>query len=146
MHFLSPPFNFLCTCSNFKLFSPFNHFIIGASRFSNGISPSDLPKITNESKSKRNRGSVVAVSHKLGTPEQECPEWLVATAKDQLPQPERLAFTPPARGEGESSIYICFSCKDSRVSNVASCELRPGKGRVDWLQSNKMSVSTSTLA
>ena len=44
------------------------------------------------------------VSHKLGTPQQECPQWLVAAPKDQLPQPERLAFTPPARDEGASAV------------------------------------------
>jgi hypothetical protein len=43
------------------------------------------------------------------------PEWLKATPKDQLPQPERLAFPPPPRGEGihrilfnTFSIFIAF--------------------------------------
>lgn len=46
------------------------------------------------------RGSVVSVSHRLGTPQMDCPEWLKATPKEDIPQPERLAFTPPQRGEG----------------------------------------------
>lgn len=99
--------------------------ILGASRFSNGATPSDLPKSKDESKGKRNRGTVVAVSYKLGTPEQECPEWLVATAKDQLPQPERLAFTPPARGEGE--FYVHFSCKDSNFNTMLRVKERMTK-------------------
>jgi len=66
----------------------------GATRFASGPAP-ELPPIKTVL-----RGKVVTVAHKLGTPEQECPEWLVAADKDQLPQPERLAFTPPPRGEG----------------------------------------------
>lgn len=42
------------------------------------------------------------VSHKLGTALQECPQWLIAAPRDQIPQPERLAFTPPPRGAGMS--------------------------------------------
>ena len=80
------------------------------------MSPSDLPK--SKTKDKKDRGTVVAVSYKLGTPLQECPEWLVATAKDLLPQPERLAFTPPARGEGEYHISLCvqFKCEQFLAS------------------------------
>lgn len=47
------------------------------------------------------RGTVADVSHKLGTPVQEVPEWLIPAPKDSLPQPERLAFIPPPRGEGD---------------------------------------------
>ena len=47
-----------------------------------------------------NRGKVVDVSHKLGTAEMECPEWLIATPKNQLPVPEHLAFPPPEKGKG----------------------------------------------
>lgn len=46
------------------------------------------------------RGTVVDVAHKLGTPVQDSPQWLIPAPKDSLPQPERLAFTPPPRGEG----------------------------------------------
>lgn len=48
----------------------------------------------------RERGKVVDISLRLGTPSMPTPEWLIATPKDQLPQPERLAFPPPPRGEG----------------------------------------------
>lgn len=88
----------------------------GAARFTNGVSHSDVStKSKRETNEKKNRGTVVAVSYKLGTPLQECPEWLVATAKDLLPQPERLAFTPPARGEGMYTIFS--SLFNSSVSN-----------------------------
>lgn len=53
------------------------------------------------------RGKVVDVSHKLGIAEMECPEWLIATPKDQLPVPERLAFPPPEKGKG--MIMLNFS-------------------------------------
>lgn len=80
----------------------------GAARYSTG-SPPNLPEIKGAT-----RGSVVDVSHRLGTPLQECPQWLIAAPKDQLPQPERLAFTPPARGEGMSCcpsiIHLTHSC------------------------------------
>ena len=66
---------------------------LGATRFASG--PPELPEIKAVE-----RGTVVAVAHRLGTPEQECPEWLIALPKDELPQPERLAFTPPPKGEG----------------------------------------------
>lgn len=68
----------------------------GAVRFADGQAPS-LPNMKTVK-----RGTVVDVSHRLGTPLQECPTWLVLTPKDELPQPERLAFTPPPRGEGKS--------------------------------------------
>lgn len=51
------------------------------------------------------RGKVVDVSHKLGTPQQESPEWLIPIPKDELPVPERLAFPPPERDKG---IYYTF--------------------------------------
>ena len=46
------------------------------------------------------RGKVVDISYRLGTERIPTPEWLKATPKDQLPQPERLAFPPPPRGPG----------------------------------------------
>jgi metastasis-associated protein MTA len=58
-----------------------------------------LPKIN-----KVERGKVVTVSTKLGTPEQECPQWLIATPKEDIPQPERLAFTACERAEDGSFI------------------------------------------
>lgn len=48
-----------------------------------------------------NRGKVVDVSHRLGTPEMACSEWLILVPKEELPVPERLAFPPPERGKGQ---------------------------------------------
>lgn len=48
-----------------------------------------------------NRGKVVDISQRLGTPKMECPEWLILTPKDQIPVPERLAFPPPEKGKGK---------------------------------------------
>ncbi|KAI1284942.1 Metastasis-associated protein MTA1 [Halotydeus destructor] len=79
-----------------KPFSPINATTIKQEcqqKFSNGDVP-EKPKIKPV-----DRGSVVSVSHKLGTPEMPCPEWLKATPKDQIPEPERLAFTPPPRDD-----------------------------------------------
>jgi metastasis-associated protein MTA len=76
-------------------FSPINVIAIKQecqTKFANGI-PS-LPKLK-----PIQRGKVVDISHRLGTPAMITPEWLKATPKDQLPQPERLAFPPPPRGE-----------------------------------------------
>jgi len=79
-----------------KPFQPINAAAIKqecAARFADDRVPS-LPDMKTVK-----RGTVVDVSHRLGTPLQECPSWLIATPKDELAQPERLAFTPPARGE-----------------------------------------------
>lgn len=91
----------------FPSFLPSNYFFLvdddaGATRYASGPAPI-LPDIEVVK-----RGTVVAVAHKLGTPEQDCPEWLIAAPKDQLPQPERLAFTPPPRGEGKSLLLLFF--------------------------------------
>ena len=72
----------------------------GSARYASGPAP-ELPAIKSAT-----RGSVVDVSHKLGTVLQECPQWLIAAPRDQLPEPERLAFTPPPRGAGMSSSHI----------------------------------------
>lgn len=69
-------------------------FFVGQQKFSDGTTPV-LPKCKPV-----DRGSVVSVSHKLGTPLMECPEWLKTTPKGEIPEPERLAFTPPPRSEG----------------------------------------------
>lgn len=69
------------TISNFIL------YILDLTRFSKGVSP--LPRTRS-----KNRGKVVDVSYRLGTPMMPKPEWLVAIPKDQLPQPKRLAFPP----------------------------------------------------
>ena len=61
-------------------------------RFGKGVS--QLPRVRD-----KNRGKVTDISHRLGTPMMPKPEWLIATPKDQLPQPERLAF-PPTPVEG----------------------------------------------
>lgn len=47
----------------------------------------------------RERGLVVDVSHRLGTPNIPRPEWLDPTPLDKMPKPERIAFPPPPRGE-----------------------------------------------
>ena len=66
-------------------------------KFSKGVSP--LQRARN-----KNRGKVNDVSYRLGTPKMPKPEWLIATPKDKLPQPERLAF-PPTSKEGIYQIY-----------------------------------------
>ena len=67
--------------------------ISGQTKFANGI-PS-LPKIK-----PAERVKIIEISHRLGIEKQPIPEWLIATPKDKLPQPERLAFPPPPRGPG----------------------------------------------
>ncbi len=54
----------------------------------------------------RNRGKIGDISIRLGTPVMVCPEWLIATPKDKLPQPERYAFPCPPKGEGMHG-HIC---------------------------------------
>lgn len=44
----------------------------------------------------RERGTVVDVSHRLGTPNLPRPEWLHPTPREQIPAPVRHAFPPPA--------------------------------------------------
>lgn len=44
----------------------------------------------------RDRGTVVDVSHRLGTPNLPRPEWLHPTPREQIPTPVRHAFPPPA--------------------------------------------------
>ncbi|XP_037271980.1 metastasis associated 1-like [Rhipicephalus microplus] len=44
----------------------------------------------------RERGAVVDVSHRLGTPNLPRPEWLHPTPREQIPTPVRHAFPPPA--------------------------------------------------
>ena len=88
-------------------------------RHSKGVSP--LPKVRS-----RIRGKVVDVSHRLGTPMMPKPEWLIATPKDQLPQPERLAF-PPTPKDGLFALknascscynlfYLYFRTEEQRAS------------------------------
>lgn len=55
----------------------------------------DLPKL-----GPQERGRVVDVSHRLGTPNLPPPEWLLPTPVDKIPKPEREAFPPPPRNEG----------------------------------------------
>jgi len=45
------------------------------------------------------RTKVVEVSNRLGMEANLTPEWLLPSDKSKLPQPERLAFPPPPRGE-----------------------------------------------
>lgn len=45
------------------------------------------------------RTKVVEVTNRLGVDSKSTPEWLVPMEKSKLPQPERLAFPPPPRGE-----------------------------------------------
>ncbi|XP_064489544.1 metastasis-associated protein MTA3-like isoform X2 [Ornithodoros turicata] len=47
----------------------------------------------------RDRGLVVDISHRLGTPNLPRPEWLHPTPRDQIVQPQRQAFPPPPRGD-----------------------------------------------
>lgn len=47
----------------------------------------------------RERGAVVDVSHRLGTPNLPRPEWLHPTPREQIPVPVRQAFPPMARRE-----------------------------------------------
>ncbi|XP_054154293.1 metastasis-associated protein MTA3-like [Oppia nitens] len=75
-------------------FLPINITAIRAecqAKFANGIPPKPKTRPIE-------RGKVVDISQRLGTPQMVTPQWLIATPKDQLPQPERLAFIPPPRG------------------------------------------------
>lgn len=47
----------------------------------------------------RERGTVVDVSHRLGTPNLPRPEWLHPTPREQIPVPVRQAFPPMPRRE-----------------------------------------------
>lgn len=75
----------------------------------------ELPKIK-----PIDRGSVVTVSHKLGTPLMPCPEWLKAMKKEDIPEPERLAFTPPRRGEGKFAFLLLISFSSLHPSSPLS--------------------------
>lgn len=48
------------------------------------------------------RGRVVDVSHRLGTPNLPPPEWLLPTPLEKIPKPERIAFPPPPRADDGS--------------------------------------------
>lgn len=66
--------------------------ITDQTRYNKGVTP--LPKLVN-----RFRCKVNDVSHRLGTPKQPRPDWLIPTPKDKIPKPERLSFPPtPANG------------------------------------------------
>lgn len=53
----------------------------------------------------RDRGKIVDISHRLGTPNLPKPEWLLPTPEGVLPKPVRIAFPPPPRGEDGRPIY-----------------------------------------
>ncbi|RWS16296.1 metastasis-associated protein MTA3-like protein [Dinothrombium tinctorium] len=82
-------------------------------RFPDGNYPS-LPKLKSI-----NRGKVVEVSYRLGTPQMPCPEWLIATPKDKIPKPEREAFPPPERGkDGQFIIPRLMETNDDSLPQV----------------------------
>lgn len=68
-----------------------------------------------------NRGKVVDISQRLGTPKMECPEWLILTPKDQIPVPERLAFPLPEKGKDGQYIR----CRSVDLSNTEGSENNP---------------------
>ncbi|CAH1116636.1 unnamed protein product [Phaedon cochleariae] len=54
---------------------------------------------------KRNRGSVTAIATRLGRPGSVTPQWLVLTAKDMLPLPDKEAFPKPPKAPDGSLMY-----------------------------------------
>lgn len=80
-------------CLNFVIIKFYLNFILDSERLEKGNTR--VPKLKTI-----DRGKVVDISHRLGTPKMPKPEWLIATPKNKLPHPERLAF-PPSKKEGE---------------------------------------------
>ncbi|GFY39150.1 metastasis-associated protein MTA1 [Trichonephila inaurata madagascariensis] len=72
----------------------------------------DLPKLE-----PHERGKVVDVSHRLGTPNLPPPEWLLPTPLDKIPKLEREAFPPPPRNE-DGSLSIPKHPMDMEENNV----------------------------
>lgn len=86
---------------------------------SQGKTPEEV-KTTLKPLKEKNRGKVVDVSYRLGTQDHSTPEWLVATEKSKLPQPDVFAFPAPARGEG--IIMENFSFLDQTYFEIYSAE------------------------
>ncbi|RWS30945.1 metastasis-associated protein MTA3-like protein [Leptotrombidium deliense] len=119
-------------------FLPVNSALIKqecVTRYPDGVYPS-LSKLKSIE-----RGKVVDVSHRLGTPQMPCPEWLIATPKDQIPKPEREAFPPPERGKGwffcGLSPFVDFFFKDGqfiipRLMETTNDESLPAAKVTTW--------------
>lgn len=54
---------------------------------------------------KKDRGSVTLIANRLGNPSTTGCEWLKLTPRDQMPQPEKVAFPKPPKGPDGSLIY-----------------------------------------
>ncbi|XP_056648373.1 metastasis-associated protein MTA3 isoform X2 [Diorhabda sublineata] len=79
---------------------------------------------------KKNRGSVTAIATRLGRPGAVVPQWLILTAKEQLPQPDRVAFPKPPKAPDGSLLY----------------EKVPNKPEADKIPLNNMSPSLKRRA
>uniref|UniRef100_T1JGP3 Metastasis-associated protein MTA3 n=1 Tax=Strigamia maritima TaxID=126957 RepID=T1JGP3_STRMM len=87
-------------------FQPVNHVAIKQECTSRvqGRSTDDL-KVYLKNKDKP-RTKVVEVSNRLGMESNSTPEWLLPTEKSKLPQPDRIAFPPPPRGEADGRYLV----------------------------------------
>ncbi|XP_066996463.2 metastasis-associated protein MTA3 isoform X3 [Anabrus simplex] len=54
---------------------------------------------------KKDRGSVTRIANRLGQQNLITPEWLILTAKDMLPKPERVSFPKPPKAPDGSLVY-----------------------------------------
>lgn len=54
---------------------------------------------------KKNRGSVTRIADRLDSPGSTDGAWLILTPKDQLPQPDKVAFPKPPKAADGSLMY-----------------------------------------
>lgn len=54
---------------------------------------------------KKNRGSVTKIANRLGNPEPCESDWLKLTPKDQLPQPDKVAYPKPPKAPDGTLLY-----------------------------------------
>lgn len=62
-------------------------------------SPAELRELLHYRK--KDRGSVTQIANRLGHPSIDTPHWLILTAKDQMPKPDKVFFPKPPKAPGK---------------------------------------------
>ncbi|KAF7488412.1 Metastasis-associated protein MTA3 [Sarcoptes scabiei] len=100
-----------------------------AERYQKGLNK--IPKLK-----KIDRGRVVDISHRLGTPDCEKPEWLIALPKEKIPQPTRLAF-PPTKSEDSEF--------DNQVKTNENSKKRPLEYNGNFIPSKRRQMAPPSI-
>ncbi|XP_053205547.1 metastasis-associated protein MTA1-like [Panonychus citri] len=75
-----------------------------------------------------NRGKIIDISQRLGTPLMDCPEWLILKPKSQQTGPRRLAFPPPSETE-KDGLFFFINKRTRKINRQLIVELRKAARR-----------------